>query len=392
MLSIKMKSKNNDSFKFPFLGYIGYGATKFFDSFKSFSFLLDKFESMYLTIDLENVVIDRPVYITGLARAGTTITLEMLSKHPDLSSHQYKNLLMPYLPHWFSLFIEKLKIYTKPFERIHMDGILITHESPEAVEEIFWQKFFENLHNEKSSNILDRRTTNPKFENFYQNHIRKLLIDQNKPRYVAKNNYHVSRFEYLLKLFPDVKFLLIIRNPVNQIASLIKQIKLFMRIECKAPLLQEWFRLIGHYEFGHHQVCINVGNTDVIRKIRMLWTKKETYVKGWAYYWNSIYEYLADNLEKNRKFREATLIINYDELCENPDGIIAKILEHTELSVEKFERVRKYYIDHLHVPNYYKPDFSQQELAEISEITKKTASRFGIKNTLINFYQQQGSK
>lgn len=382
MLRIKMKSKNNDSFKFPLLGYIGYGVTKFFDSFQSFSFLLDKFESMYLRIDLENVIIERPIYITGLARAGTTITLEMLSKHPDLSSHRYKHLLMPYLPHWISLLIESLNIYTRPFERIHMDGILITHDSPEAVEEIFWQKFFNNLHNENTSNILDRKTSNPKFETFYKNHIRKILIDQNRPRYVAKNNYHVSRFDYLLKLFPKVRFLLIVRNPVNQIASLIKQTKLFMKIERKAPLIQDWLRLVGHYEFGYHQICINLDNTELIHKIHKLWTNKKTYVKGWAYYWNSIYEYLADNLEANKKFREATLVVNYDELCASPAKIIDKILEHTKLSSEKFEKVKRYYISHLHTPTYYKPDFSEQELADISKITKKTAARYGI-NTLI---------
>jgi len=380
LLSIKIKSKDDDTFKFPLLGYLGYGVTKFFDSFKFLSFLLDRFESMYLSIDLENVVIDRPIYITGLARAGTTITLEMLSQHSDLASHQYKHLLMPYLPHWISMFIRRLKIYTKPFERIHMDGIFITHESPEAVEEIFWQKYFNNLHDENVSNILNKSTSNPKFENFYQNHIRKLLIDQNRPRYVAKNNYHVSRFEYLLKIFPKAKFLLIIRNPVNQIASLIKQTKLFMNIECKAPLLQDWFRLIGHYEFGHHQVCINLDNTELIHKIRKLWRNKKTCVKGWAYYWRSIYDYVADNLKINKIFREATLVVDYDDLCESPAKIIDHILEHTELSTERFEKVKRYYVNNLHKPTYYNPDFSEQELADISDVTKDTVVRFGLKS------------
>lgn len=30
-----------------------------------------------------------PVYVTGLARAGTTITLEALAAHPHLASHRY---------------------------------------------------------------------------------------------------------------------------------------------------------------------------------------------------------------------------------------------------------------------------------------------------------------
>ena len=50
-------------------------------------------------------------------------------------------------------------------------------------------------------------------------------------RYAAKNNYNLTRMEYLLKVNPGAKFLLYIRNPVNHIASLMKQ----HRLLCNAP-------------------------------------------------------------------------------------------------------------------------------------------------------------
>ncbi|MFX0140835.1 MAG: sulfotransferase [Candidatus Hodarchaeota archaeon] len=378
MLKIKIKAKNHDSIKFPLLGYMGYSFSKFLDTFKGFSFLIDRMETWKLYKDIDKVDIDRPIYITGLARAGTTIILEMLNKHPDLASHKYHHLLLPYLPYYISWFLKKLKIYTKPFERIHMDGILVTQDSPEAVEEMFWQKFFDNTHNENISNIMNGYVSNPKFEMFYRNHIRKLLIIQNCPRYLAKNNYNITRLEYLLRFFPSSKFLLIIRSPVNHIASLIKQTNLFMKVEREEPLLKDWLRIIGHHEFGHHQVCINVGNAEVIRKIRKLWKNNATYVKGWAYYWRSVYDFIANTLDANKMLKKATLIVRYDELCDNPAKIIDQILEHTELPTTKFEKVKKYYIKHLHQPTYYTPDFSDQEMADIYEITNKTATRFGL--------------
>ena len=372
-----MKSKNKDSIKFPIVGYAGYGITKFFTSFKALSFFLERVETMFLKNGIKKLKIDRPVYITGLARAGTTIILEMLEKHPDLASHKYKNVLMPYLPDWFSQMADRFNIYKKPFERLHKDGIIVTRESPEAVEEIFWQIFFDNLHNEKVSNIITKKDSNPKFENFYCNHIKKLLINQNCSRYLAKNNYHISRLDYLLNIFPDSKFLLIIRNPVEHIASLIKQTKLFIRLEQENPLLPDWLKIVGHNEFGRNQKCINLGNTELINKIHKLWRNRRTYVKGWAYYWSSIYDFIANQLETMEKLKKATLIVKYDELCETPGIIIDKILEHTELPTKNFESVKTYYMKNLHKPTYYTPNFSKQELSDISKITELTASKFG---------------
>ena len=377
-----MKSKNQSLINFPMYGYAGgYVITKFFDSFNKLSFLLDKLETLILFKDINKINFDRPIYITGLARAGTTIILEMLNKYPDLAAHQYKHFLIPYLPYLIEQIFKKNIIFTKSFERLHKDGIIVTYKSPEVIEEIFWQKFFDDIHNENNSNVISGSVSNPKFESFYRNHIRKLLLSQDCSRYLAKNNYNVTRLEYLLRLFPNSKFLLIIRNPVDHIASLIKQTKLFIKLEQEIPLLKDWLRIIGHHEFGNHQVCINVGNTELIRKIRKLWRNKKTYVKGWAYYWSSIYDFIANHLDTNKNLKKATLIVRYDDLCETPAKIIDQILEHTELSAKKFEKVKKYYVKHIHKPTYYSPDFSNQDLAYISNITKATAARFGLKTT-----------
>lgn len=372
-----MKSNKKDSNKFPLISYAGYGLTKFFNSFKSLSFLFDRIETMFFLNNINKLDIDRPIYITGLARAGTTIILEMLDKHPDLASHKYKNVLMPYLPDWFSRMTNRLNLYKKPFERLHRDGMFVTSESPEAVEEVFWQSFFDNLHDEKISNIISSNDSNPNFEKFYPNHIKKLIINQKSSRYLAKNNYLVSRLDYLLNFFPDSKFLLIIRNPVDHIASLIKQTNLFIKLEKENTLLSDWLKIVGHNEFGHNQICINLDNTELIIEIRKLWRSKKTYVKGWAYYWSSIYDFIANQLETMEKLKKATLVVNYDELCESPAKIIDKILDHTELPQERFESVKKYYIKNLHKPTYYTPDFSKQELSDISKITEGTALRFG---------------
>ncbi len=64
-----MKSKNKDLIKYPLMGYIGYGVTKLFSSFKKVSYLLDSIETLLLRDSINKLTIDRPVYIIGLARA-----------------------------------------------------------------------------------------------------------------------------------------------------------------------------------------------------------------------------------------------------------------------------------------------------------------------------------
>ena len=62
-----------------------------------------------------------------------------------------------------------------PVERTHKDGIKVTPDSPEALEEVLWMAFFPGLHDPRQNAALDERTSNPAFERFYRDHIRKLL-------------------------------------------------------------------------------------------------------------------------------------------------------------------------------------------------------------------------
>ncbi len=44
--------------------------------------------------------VERPIYIAGLARSGSTILLETLARHPEVATHRYRDfpfLFTPYL-------------------------------------------------------------------------------------------------------------------------------------------------------------------------------------------------------------------------------------------------------------------------------------------------------
>ncbi|MFW9834166.1 MAG: sulfotransferase [Candidatus Thorarchaeota archaeon] len=371
---MKIKRKESDKAQFDFPTPMYYIA-RLVKSVPSLADTLDSLESSKSGKNLDAYHVDRPIYVTGLARAGTTITLEMLSTHPDVAHHRYLHMVLPYTPHWTQMIADKTPIMLSHTERIHKDRIMVNRSSPEAVEEIFWQRYFDQIVDESKSNIMTEDVNNSEFEKFYRTHIRKLLMDQNATRYAAKNNYNVSRMGYIQKIFPDVKFLIIIRNPFDHIASLSKQDTIFCEMERQDPRLLDWTKIIGHREFGSAKFCINFDNTKLVQEIRKDWTSKETYVQGWAKYWASVYSYVHKTLKQNQRLAKAAIVVKYETLCESPAETIDRIFEHAELDVSKFKRKQEY-VESLRPPSYYSVQYTDDEKESIRKFAGPVAKLF----------------
>ena len=185
---------------------------------------LGNVETQALADHIAGIRIEQPIYISGLARSGSTILLEILALHDTTATHAYKDfppVLTPYFWNWFLDRAQKRD--TVAVERAHGDGIAVTPDSPEALEEVLWMVFFPHVHDPVHSNVLDATTDAPAFASFYRNHLRKLLWLRGGARYLAKGNYNITRLEYLLQLFPDARFVIPVREPVSHIASLRRQ-------------------------------------------------------------------------------------------------------------------------------------------------------------------------
>ncbi|MGA2761257.1 MAG: sulfotransferase, partial [Candidatus Cybelea sp.] len=181
---------------------------------------LGNLETKMLARRLAGQTIDRPVYICGLPRAGTTITLQMLSEHPDVVTHKYADFLMPYMPYVWNQVFPRIPVdaMRKPVPRIHRDRIEVTRDSAEMGEEILWEHFFPYIHDETNYSVLDGTTSNPAFESFYVDHLKKLALVRGRNRYISKAIMCVVRMQYLRRIFPDARFLLYVRNPIDHIA------------------------------------------------------------------------------------------------------------------------------------------------------------------------------
>lgn len=288
-------------------------------------------ESRLLEERIAELAIDRPIYISGLARSGSTILLELLSRHADVATHRYKDFPPVFTPWFWNWFLERAATrQSAPRERAHGDGITVTPESPEAFEEVVWMAFFPQLHDPQRSAVLTDETGNPEFEAFYRDHIRKLLLVRGGNRYLAKANYNLTRFRYLLKLFPDAKFIVPFRDAPGHIASLMRQHARFLGEHRRDPRLQRHMSRSGHFEFGADMRPINTGDTAGLAQIRELWSSGRE-IEGWAMYWSRVYGHVADLLANDAAARRACFVVRHETLCRDPAGVIRGVLAHCEL-------------------------------------------------------------
>ena len=334
---------------------------------------LGRWETSSVADDLADQTIDRPIYVTGLARSGSTILLELLAEHGDVATHQYRDFPMIPIPLWWNWFLDRAgREESKPAERAHKDGIAVTPQSPEAMEELLWMAFFPTCHDPAMSNVMGAADSAPAFEAFYRDHIRKLLMLRDGNRYLAKGNYNVSRLAYLRKLFPDACFVVPVRDPVGHVASLIKQHRLFCAEETRDPKIQDHMRRSGHFEFGLDRRPVNFGDGETVRRIQEHWqTGREA--EGSALYWASVYGFVADLLERDPAIAARTLLVHYDDLCGAPDATLERLYRHCGLEIEAAKLRTQ--AARIAAPTYYKPDLSDAEIDAIRAATDATAAR-----------------
>jgi hypothetical protein len=339
---------------------------------------LGNLESKLLARKLRGASVDRPVYICGLPRAGTTISLQMLSEHPDVGTHKYADFLMPYTPYAWNWIFPKVPVdaMRKPMPRIHRDRINVTRDSAEMGEEILWERFFPHIHDESQRSVLDAATNNPSFERFYREHIEKLLLIRGRSRYVSKAIMCVIRMQYLKKMFPDARFLLYVRNPIDHIASLLKQDRIWDEIDRDDPRQIEIIEMTGHHEFGKRQILANLGDASVLREIHELFDSGRA-VRARARYWAYVYDFVLRQLASDPELAKAVCVVRYEDLCGKSLETIDRIVSHVGLSAEPFAGTREAYAGKLSLPDYYRPNFNAAELDEIVELTQPVAAQFG---------------
>ena len=278
---------------------------------------------------LEPFSAEKPVFVTAMPRAGTTLLIELLEGSGEFGVHTYRDMPMLLAPLFWSKISRRFHRNDTPRERAHGDGMMVSTDSPEAFEESIWALFWRDQYQTNHVEHWNPRLRHKEFEAFYRQHMRKILLlrqsENAQPRrYLSKNNMNICRIEYMAKVMPDATFLIPFRHPLQHAASLLNQHRRFLDLHRQDPFARRYMRDIGHFDFGANLKPINFDNWLAGNSYR-----DTTALPFWLRYWTAAYSHLL------RVNPSAVHFFSFDQFINHPVRSLTAVTERLDLSDRK---------------------------------------------------------
>jgi hypothetical protein len=269
----------------------------------------------------------RPIFITSLPRAGTTLVLAALFLFPTLATHLYRDMPFVLSPVLWSRLSGGFRKKAEMKERAHGDGMQIGYDSPEAFEEILWRAFWPEKYSETGIALWETGDVRENATLFFSEHMKK-IISLRRPerhgdsRYISKNNANIARVDIIHTMFPDAAIVVPVRDPVEHALSLLRQHRNFLEMHDAQPFVCRYMRDIGHYEFGRLHRPIAFPGLD-----SLLEGRDPLSADYWLAYWIVGFEYLCSK-------RDRIIPIGYEAACNDPETVLGTLCQNLDIAEE----------------------------------------------------------
>jgi hypothetical protein len=292
-----------------------------------------------------NISADKPVFITSLPRAGTTLLLELLSELPSFATYTYRDMPFVLAPLLWETFSRRFRKPAQLAERAHGDGMAVGYDSPEAFEEVLWMASWGKKFSDRGIALWGDHEPAADFRELLVSQMQRIIAARSKDgerrRYISKNNANIARIGLLKRLFPDGVILVPFRRPVDQAGSLLYQHQRFLEMHAEDSFARRYMRDIGHLEFGAlHRPILFEGMSEVGGRYR-----PDT-IDYWLAYWNLAFEHVL-------RYRDQIILVSYEDLCAaGADGVrtLAAQLDVPQESLAVLNTVE------LHRPRAHRPE------------------------------------
>ncbi len=269
----------------------------------------------------------RPVFITSLPRAGTTIILSALNRLPGFGTHLYRDMPFVMAPVLWSRRSQRARKPTPTRERSHGDGIQIDIDSPEAFEEIIWRAFWPDKYTDTGIQLWTGQDAHPDALEFLNNHFRKIVAlrcADRAPvgRYLSKNNANIARVDFITRYMPQATIVVPVRRPLDHAASLLLQHRNFLALHQQDPFSVRYMADIGHLEFGAlHRPILFPGFGEARRGL------SPDGIDYWVAYWIAAFEYLVSK-------QSCLELVSYEGLCHGKADAVADLCRRLQIDPE----------------------------------------------------------
>ncbi len=193
-----------------------------------------------------------PIFITSLARGGTTALLNAFSELPSVATHTYRDMPFITAPYLWNRLSTPFRRNMARRKRAHGDGLEIDLDSPEAFDEVYWKLYWPEKYDEHKIIMWQRDDLQAEMTSRLQMCFQKVTYIRGRPtaHYLSKNNANIARLRVIRLAFPCAQVIVPVRSPAPHAASLFRQHRNFLEQQSNDDFIRRYMRDIGHLEFG----------------------------------------------------------------------------------------------------------------------------------------------
>ena len=287
---------------------------------------------------LAEVRVERPVFVTGLPRAGTTLLLELLHGTGEFASYTYRQMPFVLAPLLWNRVSARSQQAAVARERAHGDAMSVDFDSPEAFEEVLWiNRLADTVFDGETMRTLGPDDLDAPFREAWRELAAKLVslrashgdpsseakasghaaVRGPLPRYLSKNNANVARLPAIASVFPDATVLCCFREPAAHVASLHAQHLRFLGMHDRDAFAERYMAWIGHHDFGRNFRPIRfAGPIDV----------PATEAEFWLRYWIDGYRHALASAPASTRF------VGFDDLLAGGADALATLADELGLA------------------------------------------------------------
>ena len=265
------------------------------------------------------------IYVSGLARSGSTSLMQYLGQLPDFVSLSYRNMPLIFMPRTGPRLISQRD---EEKERSHKDGMKHSLSTYEALEEPFW------LHWAGTDFVrIDHLAAHDITEEVHAKYRKYRTLVACDKTYLSKNNNHLLRAKSLHRMDAAnglrTRTIIPFREPYAQAKSLLEQHNTLSALQTENDFALDYMDFLVHHEFGLHVKTLCVGGPLEAPELQADPSTVEYWVDVWyRFYWAV--------LEKHREEADFCFFC-YETYLENPRDSLLSLQEFIGVSPEQLE-------------------------------------------------------
>lgn len=279
-------------------------------------------ERLALAPRSRRIPIDRPILVVGAFRSGTTVLEQILASHPQVGVFWFFTNAVhraPVTGYYFLKLMSWLGLLdAQGLPYLHNPRIALTPFSAFECEWV-WAQAGKNLWDPACTDLTAGADfENPSFECELRGIIQRHLMVQGANRFLNKNPIHLLRLPYLHRLFPDARFVYIVRDPI---ATILSHYRMVQRI---AAAIHPHAQARQAIEDGLHLDVL----TPRIKTNQYAATLALDHIHpllGIAHQWRMMHLTALASLAANPDLAQQTIFVDYAALIASPAAVLNRV-------------------------------------------------------------------